>query len=102
MLKPSPVPPSSDLLVVLDEPTGAFYTSPVVSVQQLELPGAFSPLLTDGGLVIVDGTLFFAFAMEVISTAGLAINAAYYAWNAPLWQAAQTSVKARRGLGCAL
>ena len=48
-----------DLVTIQDEATGKFYTSPVTAVERKQDVGAFTPLLLDGGLPIVDGVVAY-------------------------------------------
>ncbi len=46
-------------LVTVHEPGYGFYTSPVMAKKHSIAPGAFSPYLTGGGLLVVDGAVMY-------------------------------------------
>ena len=48
-----------DLVTVQDAASGLFYTSPVTAVERKNDVGAYTPLLLDGGLPIVDDVLAY-------------------------------------------
>jgi hypothetical protein len=71
-----------DLLAIQDPFTGLFYTAAVTAIETTRNEGAYTPLLTDGGMPIVDGVL----AYTVAGREHPLKQSAFWWMHAPVWQ----------------
>jgi hypothetical protein len=81
---------AGDLLAVQDPATGLFYTTPVTALRRGVDVGAYTPLLTRGGLLVVDGVVAYAAA----GPAAPLSHAFSHALHLPVWQAFQEGAAA--------
>ena len=65
---------------------GELTFSTVLDVSETKMEGAYNFFLTDAGLPVVDGVVFYPYATPVLSQAGMAGNILVHYINAPIWQ----------------
>jgi len=63
-----------DLIVVKDEFSGLFYTTPLTIIKRGFLRGAYTPLLTGGGLLVADGVVVYTTGHEPKFTHNPSVN----------------------------
>lgn len=89
-----------ELLAVRNQ-AGLYYTAPVTSITRNFQAGAYSPLLTEGGLLVVDDVASVSFGAG--STVSLTGGQPFlYSWfrNTPVWQLYQASAGCGGATAC--